>query len=261
MSPNSHPAVQTAVSALEKAVNGLAESFNSTTVSIGAKSPHEEASLVDLHNTPPVLDPRGASEINASAVYRIGSVYKVSTMLATLRACGVRMYILPLNFWDNFEKREPVFATSTSPLYSNIAFLVLSLVVESASKIPFSDVVQKHILNPASISSTTYTKPDDKAGAISLDDYNIELDSENHGSPRRQYSNTKELLLKPVTFASSARMFIGSSWEIIRADNITSDERLVEFYPKGGDGDTYHAMLGLVPDYDLVIGILTSGPE
>lgn len=67
--------------------------------------------------------------------------------------------------------------------------------------------------------------------------------------------------LKPVTFTSSLGMFIGAPWEIIRADNVTSDQRLVEFYSKGGDIGTYHAMLVMIPDYDLVASILTSGPE
>lgn len=67
--------------------------------------------------------------------------------------------------------------------------------------------------------------------------------------------------LKPVTFTSSSGMFIGAPWEILRADNVTSDQRLVEFYSKGGNVGAYHAMLVLVPDYDLVISVLMTGPE
>ena len=66
---------------------------------------------------------------------------------------------------------------------------------------------------------------------------------------------------RPVAFISSSGMFIGAPWEITRAANVTSDERLVEFYTKGGDVGTYHVMLAMIPDYDLVISILTSVPE
>ncbi|RYP74952.1 hypothetical protein DL770_007505 [Monosporascus sp. CRB-9-2] len=175
-------------------------------------------------------------------------------------------------FWDHFGNREPVSATATSPLYSNIAFLILSLAVESASKMPLSDFVPEHILDPVGMSSTAYTEPDNKVGAISLDDYNMELDSgnqecvttaallEHKGIPGIWHIEPGDKLLspvqtrrwlKPVTFTSSAGMFIGGPWGILRADNITPDERLVKFYTKGGDVGTYHAMLCPVPDYDL----------
>ncbi|OTA70542.1 beta-lactamase/transpeptidase-like protein [Hypoxylon sp. EC38] len=360
-SPSSHLAVRSAVSALQEAINNLTAALNGTAVSIGVKSLHETTPMVDVHYTPPVLDPRGASKVDASTVYRIGSVSKVLTVLATLKTSDVRMGdpvtkylprlrqlnqqqtnrdqittvdwdditlqalashmggigsdlvtdltsfpanwtslglppareilgcaglagIPPCNetdFWDSYGRRNPVFAPYTSPLYSNTAFFILSLVIESVSGLPFSDFVQKHILDIVNMPSTTYTKPDDKVGAISLDDaiWNATLGIEDPAGAF--YSNTKDLLafgeailtnklltpaqtrqwLKPVTFTSSSGIFIGAPWEIFRADNITSDQRLVEFYTKGGDVGTYHAMLAMVPDFDIVISILTSGPE
>lgn len=67
--------------------------------------------------------------------------------------------------------------------------------------------------------------------------------------------------MKPITFTSSWGYTIGAPWEILRSDNVTSDQRLIDFYTKGGDLGTYHANLVLIPDYDLVISILTTGPE
>ncbi|OTA84698.1 hypothetical protein M434DRAFT_377634 [Hypoxylon sp. CO27-5] len=360
-SPSSHLTVKSAVTALEEAIDNLTAALSGTAVSLGVKSLHETTPMVDVHYTPPVLDPRGASKVDASTVYRIGSVSKVFTVLAALKTSGVRMGdpvtkylprlrqlnqqqtnrdqittvdwdditlqalashmggigsdlvtdltsfpanwtslglppardilgcaglsgIPPCNetdFWDNYGKRNPVFAPYTSPLYSNTAFFILSLVIESVSGLPFSDIVQKHILDVVDMPSTTYTKPDDKVGAISLNDaiWNATLGIEDPAGAF--YSNTKDLLafgeailtnklltpaqtrqwLKPVTFTSSSGIFIGAPWEIFRADNITSDQRLVEFYTKGGDVGTYHAMLAMVPDFDIVISILTSGPE
>lgn len=46
-----------------------------------------------------------------------------------------------------------------------------------------------------------------------------------------------------------------------RDDTQTADGRLIEVYTKGGDIGSYHSKLCLVPDYDLVITILTAGPE
>ncbi|XXH03800.1 hypothetical protein Hte_010206 [Hypoxylon texense] len=361
-SPSSHPAVQSAVDALKETIGALTGAFNGTAVSIGVKSLHETTPLVDIHYTPSVLDPRGASQIDASTVYRIGSVSKVFAVLAVLKTPGVNIHdpitkylprlrelkqqqngtvnqitavdwddvtlhalashmggigsdlvtdltsfpvdwtelglpqarevlgcvgidgIPPCNvtdFWDNFGKRNPVFEPYSSPLYSNTAFFLLSLVVESVSGVPFSDFVQEHILNQVGMSKTSYGKPDDKLGAISLDDtmWNSTLGIEDPAGG--YYSSTEDILafseailtnkllpptqtrwwLKPVTFTSSLGIFIGAPWEFIRADNVTSDQRLVDFYTKEGDLGTYHAILVMIPDYDLVASILTSGPE
>lgn len=54
---------------------------------------------------------------------------------------------------------------------------------------------------------------------------------------------------------------MGGPWEIFRSNNITSDGRLVELYTKAGDLGSYHAKLCLIPDYDIVVTILTGGPE
>lgn len=54
---------------------------------------------------------------------------------------------------------------------------------------------------------------------------------------------------------------IGAPWEIYRADNATADQRLVEVYTKSGGLITYSSLVGLVPDYDLVLTILGAGPE
>lgn len=66
--------------------------------------------------------------------------------------------------------------------------------------------------------------------------------------------------LKPVTGTASQSTYIGEPWEITRAHNVTNDGRIVEFYAKGGDLITYHSSLILIPDYDLVLSILTAGP-
>ena len=67
--------------------------------------------------------------------------------------------------------------------------------------------------------------------------------------------------LKPASHTSSWGMSIGAPWEIMRSDNITSDKRIVDVYTKSGDLGLYHAMLALIPDYDIVISILTGGAE
>jgi hypothetical protein len=71
---------------------------------------------------------------------------------------------------------------------------------------------------------------------------------------------TKEWL-KPQTHTSIAHFSVGAPWEILRSSNITSDGRLVDIYTKTGDLGSYHAIIGIVPDYDISISVLTGGPE
>lgn len=67
--------------------------------------------------------------------------------------------------------------------------------------------------------------------------------------------------MKPDAHTSSVGVSVGASWEILRSDNITADGRLIDVYTKSGDLGLYHALLGIVPDYDVVISVLTAGAE
>ncbi|KAI8657861.1 Beta-lactamase domain-containing protein [Fusarium keratoplasticum] len=201
-------------------------------------------------------------------------------VLGCIGFSGVKACTVP-DFWANFGKRSPVYSPWSSPIYSNVAFLILGLVIEEVSGQKFEDFVQEKVLDVAGMTSTTYTKPEDSVGAISPGDvyWNATLGILDPAGG--YYSSTKDLLafgssilknkqltlkathkwLKPVSFTTSRGMFLGAPWEIMRSDNVTSDERLVEFYTKGGDLGTYHALVAMIPDYDIVISILTGGPE
>ncbi|KAG4285235.1 hypothetical protein FPRO06_06495 [Fusarium proliferatum] len=185
------------------------------------------------------------------------------------------------DFWDNFGKRPPTFAPWGNPVYSNIAFFIMSLVIERVSGESYEEFVQKNVLDVAGMNSTTYSKPDDSVGAIGPDDtfWNSSIGIL---SPAGSfYSSTKDLLafgssilkhefldlaetnewLKPVTFTSGRGEFIGAPWEIVRSNKLTSDERVVNVYTKGGDIGTYHSIFAMIPDYGVVISVLVGGPE
>lgn len=55
-------------------------------------------------------------------------------------------------------------------MYSNIAFFVMSLVIERVSGESYEEFVQKKVLDVAGMNSTTYSKPDDSVGAIGPND-------------------------------------------------------------------------------------------
>ena len=67
--------------------------------------------------------------------------------------------------------------------------------------------------------------------------------------------------LKPAGSTSQTGLLLGAPWEIYRSDELTQDGRLIELYTKSGDMGVYHTKLCLVPDYDVVINVMTSGIE
>lgn len=65
--------------------------------------------------------------------------------------------------------------------------------------------------------------------------------------------------LKPVTHTASLGNSVGAPWEIYRADSLTNDGRVIDFYTKDGGIGSYGSQLVLVPDFGLVLTILTAG--
>ncbi|RKL13042.1 hypothetical protein BFJ68_g7425 [Fusarium oxysporum] len=200
----------------------------------------------------------------------------------SLQALASHMGGMPADyFWDNFGKRPPTFAPWGNPVYSNIAFFVMSLVIERVSGQSYEEFVQKNVLDVAGMKSTTYAKPDDSVGAIGPDDIFWNTSIGILSPAGSFYSSTKDLLafgssilkhefldlpetnkwLKPVTFTSGRGQFIGAPWEIVRSNKLTSDERVVNVYTKGGDIGTYHSIFAMIPDYGIVISVLVGGPE
>ncbi|KAI1642457.1 beta-lactamase/transpeptidase-like protein [Daldinia loculata] len=134
------------------------------------------------------------------------------------------------DFWENFGKRDPTFAPYTTPMYSNTAFYLLSLVIES-----------KNILDPVGMTRTSLAKTDDKLGAIfpnytTWDDI-LGIDDPAGGF----YSSTEDL----IAFG-----------EAILTYKLLSPSQTRH---KAGDLGSHHAMFSLIPDYDLVVSVLITG--
>ncbi|KAJ4113007.1 hypothetical protein NW760_004836 [Fusarium oxysporum] len=97
-----HPAVQYAVDTITTVLKGQTGGFNLSGVSVGVKSIYEDEPLLDFHYTPSTVNPKeGARKINASTVYRLGSISKVFTVLAALRLAedGVLSMNDPMTRW------------------------------------------------------------------------------------------------------------------------------------------------------------------
>lgn len=185
-------------------------------------------------------------------------------------------------FYSNFGKRPPVYQPfSPNTVYSNIGWALLGQVIEKVTGVPSGEYIRKNIWEPSGMKNTFASVPDDKLGFIPLDDvfWNVSLGFEApggeyyttindiHAFGHAVLSNTllspaqTRKWLKPVSGTSSPGIFVGQPWEIFRSNNLTRDGRIIDVYTKAGDLISYHSIMGLVPDYDLVISILVAGPE
>ncbi|KAI1451665.1 beta-lactamase/transpeptidase-like protein [Annulohypoxylon moriforme] len=186
-------------------------------------------------------------------------------------------------FFRDFGKRHPVYAPFTNPVYSNIASVILGFAVEAMTNTTYENYVRQSIFRPLSMTNTTiFTGPKKNSwGFIPVNEtwWGSSLGYEDIAGGF--YSNTLDLLsfgtgilkhtvldsaktrkwLKPSTSTSSSGLLLGGPWEIIRSNTVTKDKRLIEFYCKAGNLASYNNELCLVPDYDLVITILSGGPQ
>ncbi|KAK8099583.1 uncharacterized protein PG998_012824 [Apiospora kogelbergensis] len=369
ISPSTSNGVKSAVKILTDNLANLAAGLNMSAVSVSVKSIHETQPMFDFHHTPPKLSPNGTQKVDATTVYRVGSISKVFTVLGVLLLEGVQFddpvtkYLPELRglrpegeevnaittpdwdsitigslashmsgiaadliqdmtsipggswaslglpdlsntsgpacggvfglppcareeFFRDFGKRHPVYAPYTNVVYSNVGIGILGFVLEAVSGKPFDEYMRASILEPLGLKSTTTGLPPKDSSLGFIPDLPVEVHwwGVDLGWPNWAggfYSNTVDLLafgasilesrllkpvktrqwMKPVSSTASSGMQFGAPWEIFRAHNVTRDGRLIEIYTKSGDLGSYSNDLVLVPDYDLVITVLTGGPE
>lgn len=72
---------------------------------------------------------------------------------STSPSCGRKV------FFEWFTKRYPVFAPSTTPLYSNVGFQILSYALEAIAGKPFSAMLNANVIKALDLNSTSFTRP------------------------------------------------------------------------------------------------------
>ncbi|KAM5346190.1 hypothetical protein ACJ41O_009195 [Fusarium nematophilum] len=178
--------------------------------------------------------------------------------------------------------RPPVYGPFTNPVYSNVGIALLGLVVEAASGKSLAEVVKQDILDVVGMKHTYVGEtpsPDDLFIPEGESTWNTSLAV--FDSAGGMFSSVSDMLLlaegilsnkffspeqtrkwlKPISNTASWGYQVGGPWEILRGDNITSDGRLIDVYTKSGDLGLYHSQTVLIPDYDIVISILSGGRE
>jgi hypothetical protein len=67
--------------------------------------------------------------------------------------------------------------------------------------------------------------------------------------------------LQPTAHTAVTGFSVGAPWEIGRTNTLTPDNRTLDVYTKTGDLGQYHAVIALIPDYDLVVSVICAGAE
>ncbi|CAH0058822.1 unnamed protein product [Clonostachys solani] len=181
-------------------------------------------------------------------------------------------------------KRPPVYLPNTSPVYSNVGFALLGQVVESATGKPLDEVLQENVYSVAGMNSTSFNGPVksfSEKGFVPKGEVTWNVTLGVFEAAGGLFSNTVDLIafgeailnnkllspaktrkwMHPQAHTSSYGNSVGAPWEIVHGDTLTPDGRLVDVYTKSGDLGLYHALLGLIPDYDVVVSVITAGAE
>lgn len=180
------------------------------------------------------------------------------------------------------EDGHPIFLPNTKPIYSNTAFTILAFALESMVQRPFREILESVLFAPLKLNGTFYSKPVDSRGAIPLNSSISGWDAAlgNSTAPGGIYSSTNDLSsigrsilrsvllpanttrawLKPFSPTSSGTFLVGRPWEIFRAEDIGSRNRIVDIFSKGGAIGLYRTRLALVPDYNIGWATAVAGP-
>ncbi|KAK1491631.1 beta-lactamase [Colletotrichum cuscutae] len=172
-----------------------------------------------------------------------------------------------------------VFRPHTPPVYSNIGIALLALAVEAASHQTYETILTDTILKPLGLTKTSIATPAKGSGFIPFQEPTWGSDLGAYAAAGGIYTNTRDMLtfgtailsdkvgidtgswLKPRAFTSSRGYSIGAPWEIWTTSTLLDSGVPVSVYTKSGDLGLYTNVLLLIPDYNLVISILTAGAE
>jgi CubicO group peptidase (beta-lactamase class C family) len=185
---------------------------------------------------------------------------------------------------DSILAREPNFLPNTSPVYSNAAFAVLGLVVESITGASFAQSLRDLLVEPLRLTGTSTSPPNSSAISVILNGsayfwWDSDLSDAPSAAMGGMFSsandlsavgrailsstllpaNTTRAWLQPTAFTSSLTGAVGHGWEIYRHILSADANRVVDIFSKAGNWGSYGANLFLLPSYNIGVTILQAG--
>jgi hypothetical protein len=181
----------------------------------------------------------------------------------------------------NTDKNEPT-SVNTGPLYSNIAFVLLGLALESVYNKKYEDVIKDLIFTPLKLTDSMFVPP--MNGEMTIlpigGDSWFVPDFVNYNPSGGIWTTPDDMMtfmralathdllsavetrkwLQPRAVLPSLQQLVGAPWEIFRPT--TTDvkfSRPIDMYTKSGGVKGYASWGILVPEFDLVVTINASG--
>jgi hypothetical protein len=187
-------------------------------------------------------------------------------------------------FVEAIAKRRRIHLPNTTPSYSNSAFAMLGLVLESASGAPYADALRRLLVDPLGMKDTTASAPRNSSrgvivGSETAVGWDLMLDDAWVGtgalfstpndmsvigrailSSSLLSPNTTRAWMKPTSHTSSLFGAVGRPWEIHRAVlGPAENNRVVDLYTKTGNLGGYGCKFVLVPDYNVGFVVMMAG--
>ena len=178
--------------------------------------------------------------------------------------------------------RQPIYAPNTTPIYSNTGYQILALALERIVGLPISEIFQKRIFSPLSLSNTFASAPTNNSRGVIPG--NPGSSGWNYAQGKASgysgiYASASDLAktgksilnsalvspnvtrawLKPVAHTSSMTLSIGRPWEIARVALDPPYDHVTDLYAKTGSENSYTSGIALLPDYNAGWVSLASG--
>lgn len=177
--------------------------------------------------------------------------------------------------------RYPVYPSWASPSYSNAAYNLLAVAVESITNRSFGAMMQTDLFQVLNMSSSYYYPPSNLTHAVIPGSDPTTGFSLNFGAEipdGGMYSTTNDMSrfgisilnstlldagttaqwLKPISHTATLQASVGRPWEIFRVQG-PSNSRIIDLYTKSGDISSYSSWLILSPDHGAGFIILGAG--
>ncbi|KAK6440418.1 hypothetical protein LTR95_003349 [Oleoguttula sp. CCFEE 5521] len=177
-------------------------------------------------------------------------------------------------------KMKPIFAPNQQSTYSNLAFDLLGLAIETSTGLNYSTYIEQAIFAPLNMTFASLETPPNDDHAVLPVGGNYWGEEESVQRPTGGiYASSSDMskylryvlthynaLAKginwfmPASWSTGMNTFYGMPWEIARSDKILLDSnRPVTLVTKGGALPGYFSIIVMLPEYGLGVTILVGG--
>ncbi|KAH8649162.1 beta-lactamase/transpeptidase-like protein [Xylariales sp. PMI_506] len=183
-------------------------------------------------------------------------------------------------FFEDFPTQHPTSSPFNTPIYSNVAYQILSYALENITAMSMQDIFQKYLVDALNLTGTYYNAPPTTNTSLipfnetaSLWGANIQDEIPAGG----YYSSLDDMRaigkamlnytllspaqtrrwMKPSAFTADPNFAVGAPWEIRRAPGDYPTASWL--YTKSGDIGLYSVQMALMPDLGLGFSVLGAG--